>query len=89
MCGSSGGHWYADLLRVSIALCSPLLELSVVILVLIEAFLRAYEEGNDIITVSIGGADGWSSSSTAVVASRIASAGRIVTLAAGNDVRGS
>ncbi|KAJ3522214.1 hypothetical protein NMY22_g11986 [Coprinellus aureogranulatus] len=53
--------------------------------VLVEAFIRAHEEGNDIITVSIGQPDGWAASTTSVVASRIASAGRIVTISAGNE----
>ncbi|ROW15601.1 hypothetical protein VPNG_02185 [Cytospora leucostoma] len=53
--------------------------------VLIEAFLMAYEAGVDIITSSVGGASGWSTDAWAVVASRIADKGIIVTIAAGND----
>ncbi|KAG8891560.1 hypothetical protein FRB99_003491, partial [Tulasnella sp. 403] len=53
--------------------------------ILLQALLRAYRDGNDIITLSIGGARGWTSTATAVVASRIAQAGRVVTIAAGND----
>ncbi|KAG8936970.1 hypothetical protein FRC02_009107 [Tulasnella sp. 418] len=53
--------------------------------VLVEALLRAYKDGNDILSLSLGGAQGWTSAVTAVVASRIAAAGRIVTIAAGND----
>lgn len=53
--------------------------------VLIEAFLMAYEADVDIITSSIGGAGGWASDAWAVVASRIADQGVIVTIAAGND----
>jgi hypothetical protein len=53
--------------------------------VLIAAITRAYNEGSQIITMSIGGAAGWTSSPSAVVASRAAKAGRIVTIAAGND----
>lgn len=52
--------------------------------VLIEAFLMAYEADADIITCSIGGNSGWSSDAWAVVASRIAQEGVIVTIAAGN-----
>ena len=44
------------------------------------------KDGNDILTLSIGGADGWTESSSAVVASRIAGLGKVVTIAAGNDV---
>lgn len=53
--------------------------------VLIEAFLMAYEADADIITCSVGGDGGWSSDAWAVVASRIAEQGIIVTIAAGND----
>ncbi|EJD40984.1 subtilisin-like protein [Auricularia subglabra TFB-10046 SS5] len=53
--------------------------------VLIEAILRAYNEGMDIITMSLGGASGWSDEAIAVVASRIAKLGPVVTVAAGND----
>lgn len=53
--------------------------------ILIEAFLMAYEADADIITSSIGGAGGWASDAWAVVASRIADEGVIVTIAAGND----
>ncbi|ROV95580.1 hypothetical protein VSDG_05298 [Cytospora chrysosperma] len=52
---------------------------------LIEAFLMAYQAGVDIITCSVGGAGGWSSDAWAIVASRIADQGVIVTIAAGND----
>ncbi|KUI71994.1 Minor extracellular protease vpr [Cytospora mali] len=53
--------------------------------VLIEAFLLAYQDEVDIITCSVGGAGGWASDAWAVVASRIASQGVVVTIAAGND----
>ncbi|CAE6533518.1 unnamed protein product [Rhizoctonia solani] len=53
--------------------------------ILIDSLLRAYNDGNDIITLSIGGPDGWTESVSGVVASRIADQGRIVTIAAGND----
>lgn len=52
--------------------------------VLIEAFLMAYEADADIITCSVGGDGGWSSDAWAVVASRIAQQGVIVTIAGGN-----
>ena len=53
--------------------------------VIIAALLRARDDGCDVITLSIGGAHGWSTGAGAVVASRIAAEGRVVTVAAGND----
>ncbi|CAE6485798.1 unnamed protein product, partial [Rhizoctonia solani] len=53
--------------------------------ILIDSLLRAYKDGNDIITLSLGGPDGWTEAVSGVVASRIAEKGRIVTIAAGND----
>ncbi|ROT42545.1 serine endopeptidase [Sodiomyces alkalinus F11] len=53
--------------------------------VLIEAFLRAYEDGCDIITASIGGANGWSNNLWAEVASRLVEEGVVVTISAGNS----
>ncbi|KAG8987085.1 hypothetical protein FRB90_003613, partial [Tulasnella sp. 427] len=52
--------------------------------VLIDALIRAYKDGNDILSLSIGRPRGWTSAATAVVASRIAAKGRIVSIAAGN-----
>ncbi|CAE6487820.1 unnamed protein product [Rhizoctonia solani] len=53
--------------------------------ILIDSLLRAYHDGNDVITLSLGDRDGWTESVSGVVASRIADKGRIVTIAAGND----
>ena len=53
--------------------------------VTIAALLRAYDDGCDVITLSLGDTDGWSTGAGAVVASRIAAEGRVVTVAAGND----
>ncbi|KAG8763401.1 hypothetical protein FRC12_008567 [Ceratobasidium sp. 428] len=53
--------------------------------VIIAALLRAHNDGCDILTLSLGGAAGWTESASAVVASGIADAGKIVTIAAGND----
>ncbi|CAE6539208.1 unnamed protein product [Rhizoctonia solani] len=53
--------------------------------ILIDSLLRAYKDGNDIITLSLGGPDGWTEAVSGVVASRIADQGKIVTIAAGND----
>jgi len=46
-----------------------------------------YRDGQDVLTLSIGGPNGWTESSSAVVANRIARAGKIVTIAAGNQVK--
>ena len=56
-------------------------------LVIIDSLLKGVADGQDILTLSLGGADGWTASASAVVASRIARNGKIVTIAAGNDVR--
>ncbi|KAH8107723.1 subtilisin-like protease [Cristinia sonorae] len=53
--------------------------------VIIEALLRGVSEGQDILTMSLGGSDGWTESSASVVSSRISDTGKIVTIAAGND----
>ncbi|KAM0327515.1 hypothetical protein ACHAQA_005805 [Verticillium albo-atrum] len=53
--------------------------------VIIAAFLKAYEDGMDIITASIGGTGGYAENPWAVVASRIAAEGVIVTIGAGNS----
>ncbi|KAH8828652.1 subtilisin-like protease [Flagelloscypha sp. PMI_526] len=52
--------------------------------VIVNALLKGFGDGNDILTLSLGGSDGWTESSSSVVASRIAKAGKIVTIAAGN-----
>ncbi|KIM45535.1 hypothetical protein M413DRAFT_343058 [Hebeloma cylindrosporum] len=53
--------------------------------ILVEALLRGVSEGQDILTLSLGGADGWTEGTSSVLSSRIASNGKIVTIAAGND----
>ncbi|KAI0335098.1 subtilisin-like protease [Cubamyces sp. BRFM 1775] len=53
--------------------------------IIIEALLRGVSDGNHILTMSLGGTDGWTESSSSVVSSRIAATGKIVTIAAGND----
>ncbi|QRV96031.1 minor extracellular protease vpr protein [Ceratobasidium sp. AG-Ba] len=52
---------------------------------IVAALNRAYKDGNDIITMSIGEPSGWTEYVTGVVASKIASMGRVVTISAGND----
>ncbi|THG94885.1 hypothetical protein EW026_g6671 [Hermanssonia centrifuga] len=53
--------------------------------IIVEALLRGVSDGQDILTMSLGGADGWTESTSSVLSSRIASTGKIVTIAAGND----
>ncbi|KAI0405448.1 peptidase S8/S53 domain-containing protein [Xylaria palmicola] len=53
--------------------------------VLIEAYLRAFEDGSNIITASIGGPSGWSEDPWAVVVSRIVEAGVPCTVSTGNE----
>lgn len=60
-----------------------------ILAVILEALLLAVEDGQDILTLSLGEVDGWTESSSSVVASRIAASGKVVTVAAGNDVRRS
>ncbi|KAK1987048.1 subtilase [Colletotrichum cereale] len=52
---------------------------------LIESFLKAYDDGVDIITCSIGGSRGWAEEAWAVVASRLVEEGVIVTISAANS----
>ena len=53
----------------------------------IAALLRAYDDGCDVITLSLGITTGWSTGASSVVASNIAAEGRVVVVAAGNDGR--
>ncbi|KAL0564133.1 hypothetical protein V5O48_017920 [Marasmius crinis-equi] len=53
--------------------------------ILLAGMLRAVEDGNDILSMSLGEPGGWSSSTLDVVASRIAATGKIVVVAAGNQ----
>ncbi|KAK5989663.1 Minor extracellular protease Vpr-like protein [Cladobotryum mycophilum] len=53
--------------------------------VLIAAYNKAFEDGSNIITASIGGPSGWSEEPWAVVVSRIVQAGVPCTVAAGNE----
>lgn len=53
--------------------------------IIIQALLRGYKDGMDVLSLSLGGVNGWTEAAAAVVASRIADAGRVVTIAAGND----
>ncbi|KAL0940071.1 Subtilisin NAT [Colletotrichum truncatum] len=55
---------------------------------LIDAFLQAYNDGMDIIHASVGGRGGFANNAWAVVASRIASEGVVVTISAGNSGNG-
>jgi subtilisin family serine protease len=53
--------------------------------IIIEALLQGFNDGMDILTLSLGGSNGWTESASEVVASKIAARGKIVTIAAGND----
>lgn len=53
--------------------------------VIVDALLRGVSEGQDILTMSLGGPDGWTENTASVVSSRISDMGKIVTIAAGND----
>ncbi|KIJ56962.1 hypothetical protein M422DRAFT_40528 [Sphaerobolus stellatus SS14] len=53
--------------------------------IIIEALLRGVKDGADILSLSLGGADGWTEGSASVVASRLSAAGKVVTIAAGNE----
>ncbi|KAL0572699.1 hypothetical protein V5O48_009273 [Marasmius crinis-equi] len=53
--------------------------------VIVEALLLGVKDGQDILTLSLSGADGWTEATVSVVASRIAQSGTVVTAAAGND----
>lgn len=52
---------------------------------IIEAMLQALEDGADIITISIGGIDGWTDGPWALIASRLVEQGVLITVSAGND----
>ncbi|KAL0058384.1 hypothetical protein AAF712_014946 [Marasmius tenuissimus] len=51
----------------------------------VAALIKADQEGNDVINLSLGGPSGWTGDFQSVVASRIAGKGRIVTISAGNE----
>ncbi|KAF6763347.1 pyrolysin [Ephemerocybe angulata] len=52
--------------------------------VIVEALLRGYKDGQDILSLSLGSPFGWTTSTIAVLASRIARTGKVVTLSVGN-----
>lgn len=45
--------------------------------VIIDALLRAYDDGMDVITMSLGASDGWTTSPQAVVAQKLAARGKV------------
>ncbi|OHE90353.1 subtilase [Colletotrichum orchidophilum] len=57
--------------------------------VLLAGVIKAFEDGSDIITGSIGGPSGWAGEAFAVAVSRIVAAGVPCTFAAGNEVGGT
>lgn len=44
---------------------------------IIDALLRAFNDGMDVITLSLGGSDGWTESPQAVVAQKLAARGKV------------
>ncbi|KLU86996.1 hypothetical protein MAPG_06002 [Magnaporthiopsis poae ATCC 64411] len=52
---------------------------------IIDAWLRAFDDGADVITTSIGSPVGWRDNALAVVASRIVRQGVVMTMSAGNN----
>lgn len=55
-------------------------------IVIVAGMVRAFNDSMDVLTLSLGGPSGWSESTSAVVASRIAASGRVVTIAAGKKL---
>ncbi|KAJ6603216.1 subtilisin-like protease [Mycena vulgaris] len=53
--------------------------------VIVGGLLMGVKDGMDVLTLSLGGSDGWTTGTASVVASRVAAAGKIVTIAAGNE----
>ncbi|KAI6354340.1 hypothetical protein MCOR25_008663 [Pyricularia grisea] len=52
---------------------------------IIEAFIRAYEDGMDVISASVGSDGGWAETAWAEVSRRIVDEGIVVVIAAGNS----
>lgn len=55
--------------------------------ILVSGFLRAYEDGSDVISCSAGDDSGWATDASGVAVSRIAEAGVPVVVASGNSGR--
>ncbi|KAJ6594206.1 subtilisin-like protease [Mycena capillaripes] len=53
--------------------------------IIVAALILGYNQKMDILTLSLGGSNGWTEGTASVVASRIAAQGRVVTVAAGNN----
>ncbi|EJU04161.1 subtilisin-like protease [Dacryopinax primogenitus] len=53
--------------------------------VIIHAMLMAYDAHCDVINLSLGGVQGWTSSYAGVIASKLADKGMVVVISAGND----
>ena len=53
--------------------------------VIIDAIARAFTDGVQIISMSLGGLDGWSEHPEVILASRVADRGVFMSIAAGND----
>ncbi|TLS27276.1 hypothetical protein PpBr36_04001 [Pyricularia pennisetigena] len=52
---------------------------------IMDAWLRAYSDGADVITMSISGLTGWSENPLAVLAARLVGQGVVMTVSAGNN----
>jgi hypothetical protein len=53
--------------------------------IIVQAMIRAYTDGVDVVNLSIGESDGWTEGMLSTMASRLVSAGITVAVAAGND----
>lgn len=53
--------------------------------IVMQAMIRAYKEGADVINMSLGNANGWSGTAESVLATRLADLGVVMSLANGND----
>ncbi|KAJ7723517.1 subtilisin-like protease [Mycena metata] len=53
--------------------------------IIVDGLIMGVQAGMDILTMSLGGSDGWTEGTGTVVSSRIAASGKVVTIAAGND----
>ncbi|KAH7097947.1 subtilisin-like protein [Auriculariales sp. MPI-PUGE-AT-0066] len=77
----SGVAYEAELLAYRVFGC----EGGVADSILVDALTAAYNDEADVINMSLGSDSGWSETTISVVASRVADAGRVVSIAAGNS----
>jgi len=55
--------------------------------IIVQALLQGAKDGANVLNLSLGGPDGWTTSVASVVASRLARSGIVLAIAAGNEVR--